>query len=98
MATTTHLCLWLFLEVLDIVQTLRAVFNWDDTYLCFYASTIVLLCDDHERGSASQDLPSPVSIEAYWMVPKYVCCKNYSCTRTLAMIKISCGMYFCRQV
>jgi len=41
MATATRL--WLFLEVLDLVQSLHAVLNQDETCLCFYASARVLL-------------------------------------------------------
>ena len=56
------------------------------------------VCDDHERGLASRDLPSPVSHEAYWIVPKYICCKNYGCNGSLTRINLPCGMDFCRQV
>ena len=54
--------------------------------VCLYASARVLLCDDHQGGSASRDLPSPVSHKASWSLLKYICCKSYGCTRTLARI------------
>ena len=91
-AATTYL--WLFLEILDLVETLGAFeIGWNGC-LCFKASAMVL-CNDRGHG---RDLPSPVPQEAFWSLLQYLCCRNSGCTRTLTRVNLPCGMYCCGQV